>query len=220
MARISIRSIRYRRPAVPTWDIELERIIVIDSQQIPIPLCSSALFDRDAPVHVEIGFGKGRFLLAAAEQFPGNNWFGIEYAPPCVSLVAERAARHEIRNVRIVRGAAEEIIGRTFPDDFVSAYHIYFPDPWHKNRHHKRRLIQPPFATELHRTVVAGGLIHIATDNQGYFNEMVAAFSGVGMTQRGIAEEYADEPFRTNFEMRFITQGQPVYRAVFAKVAE
>jgi tRNA (guanine-N7-)-methyltransferase len=218
MARISIRSIRYRRPAVPTWDTELERSIVIDNLQTAALLDYSALFNRQAAFHVEIGFGKGRFLLAAAQRFPENNWFGIEYAPPCVSLVAERAARNELQNIRIVRGVAEEIVSRSFPDNLVSAYHIYFPDPWHKKRHHKRRLIQPPFAAELHRTLAVDGSVHVATDNEGYFREIVAALSGAGMVQGTVAEEYSGEEFRTNFEMRYIKQEQPVYRTVFSKV--
>jgi len=217
MARISIRSIRYRRPLNPTWDAELEQEIRCQIEGIEAPLDFTGLFQRQAPVHVEIGFGKGRFLLAAAERFPETNWLGIEYAPPCVALAAERAARKGLRNVRIARGVAEDIIAARFPADTVAAYHIYFPDPWPKKRHHKRRLIKPPFAAQLARTLEPEGFVNTATDNSEYFEEIIAACTGAGLERREVPDTYADDAFRTNFEMRFLAHGQPVYRAAFRK---
>jgi len=217
MPRISIRSIRYRRPTHPTWDLELERRIVLDRDALPGYWDFPALFGRDSPVEAEIGFGKGRFLLAAAETWPERNWLGIEYAPPCVALVAERAAKRNLRNVRLVRAAAESVVPEHIPPDSVRAYHIYFPDPWPKKRHHKRRLIQPPFAAELFRTILPGGWLHVATDFEDYFEEMVSAITGAGFHLVDVPDAREDEVFRTNYEMRFIRQAKPIYRARFMK---
>ena len=215
MPRMSIRSIRHRRPIHPTWDVELERAIVIPADESPGWWDFKRMFGQIAPVEVEIGFGKGRFLRAAAERSPERNWLGIEYAGPCVALAAERIAKHGLTNVRLVRGAAEDILTEHVPDGSLEAFHIYFPDPWPKKRHHKRRLIKFPFAADIVRALRPGGYLHVATDYDEYYEEMLPILMAAGLKLVDHPDAVQDEIFHTNYEMRFLEQSKPIYRARF-----
>lgn len=218
MPRISVRSIRYRRPKNPTWDIALERTLVLDPASISHPMDLSGIFGRSAPVEIEIGFGKGRFLLAAAAHWPDTNWLGIEYAGPCVQLVAERAAKRGLRNIRLIRADAALTV-EDLPDSSIRACHIYFPDPWPKKRHRKRRLIKQPFVERLFRTIAPGGWLHLATDFEDYFAEIVLAAQRAGFMLVDLPADGPedDEVFRTNYEKRFLERGTPIYRARFRR---
>ena len=217
MPRMSIRSIRHRRPTNPTWDVELERTMVITPEDVPGLWDWSHIFGRIASIEVEIGFGKGRFLRAAAERSPDRNWLGIEYAGPCVALAAERIAKRGLTNVRLVRGAAEEILTDHLSDASVEAFHVYFPDPWPKKRHHKRRLIKPAFAEEVVRALRPGGRLHIATDYGEYYDEMLPILTAAGLKLVDHPDAVQDEVFHTNYETRFLEQGKPIHRARFAR---
>ena len=217
MPRISIRSFRYYRPENPTWDVELEESLRPKRDTLSKPLSLSELFGNDAPVEVEIGFGKGRFLLAAAERWPDHNWLGIEYAPQCVMVAAERAAKRELRNIRVINAAAEDILSEHLVEGCVHAYHIYFPDPWPKKRHRKRRLVKAPLVRQLHRTIETGGSVHVATDFTQYYEEMVPIFEGNGFELVEHPEAREDEVFLTNYERKFLTQGKKISRARFVK---
>lgn len=219
MSRMSIRSIRYRRPKNPAWDLDLERTITLDRDALSEPWDLPALFGRTAPVEIEIGFGKGRFLLSAAQRWPDTNWLGIEYVGACVQLVAERAAKRDLRNVRLVRGDAAVIVEGAIPPNFIAAYHLYFPDPWPKKRHHKRRLVKQPFAERLFSTLEPGGCLHIATDYEEYFAEMVPAISAAGLQLVDLPADRPedDEVFQTNYERKWIEQGKTIYRARFRR---
>jgi len=218
MPRMSIRSIRHHRPANPTWDLELERRTILSPDHLPAGLwrCED-IFGRRAPVEIEIGFGKGRFLIAAAQTWPDRDWLGIEYSPACVALAAERSAKRGLTNIRLLRGAAEDILPAHVDDASVAAYHVYFPDPWPKKRHHKRRLIKPPFAAELFRTLEHGGQLHIATDYQEYYEEMLPILSGAGLILADRPDDAQQELFRTNYEVKFLQQGRQIHRARFTK---
>jgi len=216
MPRMSIRSIRYRRPDNPTWDTELEARIRPEMDSLSEPLDLEEFFGRNAPIEVEIGFGKGRFLMAAAEKSPEHNWLGMEYAVPCVMLAAERSARKELDNVRILHGAAEDLIPRFLPDRSIHAFHVYFPDPWPKKRHHKRRLIKPSLVAELRRALRPGGDLHVATDFTEYYQAMIPVITGEGFSLEEHPDPAQDQAFLTNYEMRFLDQGKPIHRARFS----
>ncbi len=216
MPRMSIRSIRYRRPENPTWDTELEARIRPDIQALPHPLDLRDLYAREAPLEVEIGFGKGRFLLAAAATMPERNWLGIEYAKPCVLFAAERAAKRELQNVRLLHGSAEDIVPLLLADTSVHAFHVYFPDPWPKKRHHKRRLIKPPFVRALNRALLPDGDLHLATDHTPYYEAMIPAILDAGFVRQEHPDPAQDEAFLTNYEMRFLQQRKPIHRARFS----
>ena len=125
-------------------------------------------FGTDAPLVVEIGFGRGEFLLDLAARDPDQPFLGIEYSRKRVLKLARKLARTESTNVRLVAEPAEEVLAETLRDQSVAVFWINFPDPWPKKRHFKRRLIQPELVALLTRRLVPGGLIEIATDHPGY----------------------------------------------------
>jgi tRNA (guanine-N7-)-methyltransferase len=130
------------------------------------------IFGRPGPVHIEIGSGKGTFLLRAATAHPDVNFLGIEWANRFYLHAVDRIGRWGLTNVRIIRTDAAIFLAEAIPPDSVACLHIYFPDPWPKKRHHKRRLIQPANMPALIRCLAPGGEIRLATDHVGYFEQM------------------------------------------------
>jgi tRNA (guanine-N7-)-methyltransferase len=131
------------------------------------------VFGRSAPLSVEIGFGNGAHLASRAANEPERNFVGIEVHPPGVGALLLAAADGGLRNLRIIRHDAVEALAVCFAPDSVDEVQILFPDPWHKKRHHKRRLIQPPFAALLASRLRPGGHLHLATDWQPYAEHML-----------------------------------------------
>jgi len=134
----------------------------------------SGLFGNDRPVEVEIGPGRGDVLLAFAEASPARNFFGIERTGGAAAAIVARAAKHGLANVRVVAGDARCIVAQLVSDDSVAAYHVYFPDPWPKTRHRKRRLVTAAFAAALARTLAPRGTVDVASDVRA----VVEAFAG------------------------------------------
>jgi len=130
------------------------------------------IFNNTNPVELEIGSGKGTFLLSAATQRPEHNFIGIEWARAYCTYAADRLRRHGRLNCRMVRAEAFDWICKSVPDESVTAVHVYFPDPWPKSRHHKRRLIQPVFLDQIRRILISGGTLRIKTDHTGYFEHI------------------------------------------------
>jgi tRNA (guanine-N7-)-methyltransferase len=173
------------------------------------------VFGNDRPVEVEIGFGKGAFLLEVARARPETNFFGIENQRRWVRRVEERIVRRGLSNVRVVWADAALLIGRFVRDASVRAYHVYFPDPWWKKRHHKRRLVTPEFARALHRTLEPGGTVWIATDVPERFQAMLAAFAGLPMVVE-VGATVSDRP-PTNFERKYRAEGRSLFYAAVRK---
>ena len=158
--------------------IRIQELSAPETEQMPDPLVEpealgetigwKELFGRSAPVEVEIGFGKGRYLIHAAQARPEADFLGREWALPFVRLVRYRIYRRRIRNVKLVRADALDILGQRIPAGSVRAMHVLFPDPWPKKRHHKRRLVSPGFAQMVVRVLEPGGAINVATDHAGY----------------------------------------------------
>lgn len=155
-------------------------VIGIDRGQLPAldagPIDFSGWFpgEPSRPVEIEIGSGKGTFLVRRAREQPGVNFIGIEYAREFWRYAADRCRRHNLLNVRLVHAEAESFIRCLVPRGFLQRVHIYFPDPWPKRRHHKRRLIQEAFLRMLHEKLQTGRMIRIATDHGEYFEWIVA----------------------------------------------
>lgn len=173
------------------------------------------LFGNTNAVEIEIGCGKGAFLLAFAAAHPDVNVLGIERQPRWVRIVADRMGRRGLANARVVAADAAVVVGRFVPDASVAAYHVYFPDPWWKKRHQKRRLVVPEFAAALHRTLAPGGTIHLATDVADRFEAMLAAFEGLPFEVNTDAPR--DAMPITNFERKYSAEGRPIYRVRFVK---
>ncbi|MBE7492693.1 MAG: tRNA (guanosine(46)-N7)-methyltransferase TrmB [Planctomycetes bacterium] len=179
----------------------------------------AAVFGNNHPVELELGVGKGRFLIQSAEQNPGVNFLGVEWAGRYFRLVAERAARRGLANFRIVRDDAAHLVRDNLADACIAVLHIYFPDPWPKARHHKRRLIQPPFARQCARVLQPGGLVRLATDHEDYAQQMEQVFLAdpdFTPTWRAVG---ADAPQGvTNWEQKFRAQGRTIHKFEFRRV--
>jgi tRNA (guanine-N7-)-methyltransferase len=130
----------------------------------PQPLDIAATFGRRAPVILEIGFGMGDATAQVAAAMPDHDFIGIEVHPPGVGALLKRIGESGLTNVRVVRHDAVEVLAQMLPPASLAGVHIWFPDPWHKKRHHKRRLIQPPFVQRLVQHLASGGYLHCATD--------------------------------------------------------
>ena len=209
-------------------DIITERIIPLS--EVAAPIDWEAFFGNPHPVEIEIGFGKGRFLLEASKRHPQVNYIGIERAQKYVGLTRERFEKYmrhfevdrasgTFSNVRLAWTDANYFVTRYVPAASVQAYHIYFPDPWPKKRQRKRRIFRnQDFLSALTNTLQSdGGRLYIATDYAAYFWEIQETLSQVNALCP-IAENLGpDRNITTNFEMKYTLEGRKIYRVVYEK---
>lgn len=174
----------------------------------------TAIFERAAPVEVEIGPGTGTFLCREAAQRPAVNFFAIEASRSRAVRVSALVEQQGLRNVRIVHAPAQCVV-RLIPDASVSAYHIYFPDPWWKRRHHKRRLFTPDFARDLARTLVAGGLVYLATDVLSVWRLAKECLESSGVTLSALPTRPRPSP--TAFEKKGLQRGATIWQGTFVR---
>ena len=137
------------------------------------PLDLAAVFGRCAPCTLEIGFGNGDALATMAGQQPDDDFIGIEVHRPGVGRLLQQLDEQELTNVRVMREDAVQILNTCFPDNSLDRLLLFFPDPWHKKRHHKRRIVQPDFVELLSRKIRPGGHLHMATDWEDYAQHML-----------------------------------------------
>ena len=164
---------------------------------------------------VEIGFGRGEFLLDLAARAPALAHLGVEYSGKRVLKMARRLARLELCNVRLLHAPAEQVLRELLAPGSVSAFWINFPDPWPKKRHQRRRLVQAPFVHELTARLAAGGSLHVATDHAGYAEQIDAVLGG----EPGLANAFAPARFlrevpgrmRTAYELEWRAEGRPLH---------
>ena len=157
------------------------------------------------PLVLEIGSGMGETSLEVAKAHPETDFVAVEVHGPGVGSLLNRIHREKIQNLRIVRHDAVEVLERMVADGSLAAVHLFFPDPWPKKRHHKRRLVQAPFVALLKRKLAPGGIVHAATDWPDYAAWIEAAFSGWEKASRGFAERPT-----TKFEARGQKLGHPI----------
>jgi len=172
---------------------------------------------RKKPLEVDIGCGKGRLLLARAEADPEINFLGIDRVSSRIEKIARRAARRGLTNIRLLRADAFQAVESFLPLSSVSVFYIFFPDPWPKRRHFKRRLFTESFAHSLLRATHPGGRVHIATDHSDYFDLIEKIMENEGEFER-IEPYIPSENERTNFEMVFLGINQTVNRCSFRKI--
>lgn len=181
----------------------------------------AAVFGREAPLVFEIGFGMGHSLVQMAEAEPDKNFIGVEVHRPGVGRLLHEMAERHLDNIRVYCDDAVEVLRHCIPDGSLDRVQIYFPDPWHKKKHHKRRLIQPAFVQSLRPKMKTGALLHIATDWANYaehIKEVMSAADGF----RNLAGEGRFSPrpaFRplTKFEHRGTRLGHDVWDLLFEK---
>ena len=189
----------------------------LDLTGLEPPLAWSELFGNDAPVELEVGSGKGLFLANAAAANPGHNFLGIEIARKYAGQAAVRLAKGELTNARMLPGDARAFLNRFVAPASLAALHIYFPDPWWKKRHKKRRVFCEPFVVDVARALVPGGDFWIATDVEEYFGVMGRLMdSHPEFAPQPTPEPHAPEhdlDYLTNFERKYRIEGRPIHRA-------
>lgn len=204
-----------------TRDLLVEPI-GLDVETLARPINWQDLFGNANPVEIEIGMGKGTFLTDQAKARPTTNFFGIEWARFFWRYASDRLRRHGCLNARTVRAEAGFFLDEFVPPGSVSVLHVYFPDPWPKARHHKRRLIQPKFVPVIRRVLAPGGRLQVVTDHHGYWEENIepTVRSAEGLTvvdynRPGSANE--GEFVGTNFERKYRQEGRPFYAVAAVK---
>jgi tRNA (guanine-N7-)-methyltransferase len=179
------------------------------------PVDLKLLFPGDSPVEIDLGCGKGRFLLARAAAHPKTRFLGIDRMLKRIRKIDNRARRMGLENVRLMRIEGYYAVSYLIPADSIRTYYIFFPDPWPKKRHHENRIFNPRFVDALHRTLETGGVVHIATDHLPYFED-------IAETMRGDKRFVEIEPFapqpeeRTDFELWYLDK-KPIGRCSFRK---
>ena len=184
------------------------------------PLDPAQAFGRSAPLVLEIGFGMGDATAAIAAALPDTDFLGVEVHSPGVGALLKLIGEQGLANVRIVRHDAVEVLDHMIAPGSLGGVHVFFPDPWHKKKHNKRRLIQPAFVAQLCTRLAAGGYLHCATDWQPYAEQMLEVLSAEPAL-RNTAEGYAPRPhYRplTKFERRGLKLGHGVWDLVFQRV--
>lgn len=185
------------------------------------PLEFATLFERPAPVTLEIGFGNGESLVALASTHPERNYLGLEVHPPGVGHLLLRCEAEHLQNVRVVCEDAVQVLQQRVQDASVDELLLYFPDPWPKKRHHKRRIVQPEFVALVARKLQPGGVLRMATDWQPYAEHMLATAGACdAMQNMSPAGDYVERPDSrpvTRFERRGQRLGHGVWDLAFRK---
>ncbi len=181
------------------------------------------IFASKGAIHIEIGSGKGTFIVEQAKAQPDVNFIGIEWANKFYRFAVDRIGRWGIENVRMVRTEAGKFLAEFVVDESVDCFHIYFPDPWPKKRHNKRRLFSDATIQQIIRCLKHGGVIKLATDHQKYFQQIQKVLEG----NKGVLEEVDFEPAAgakdgevvgTNYERKYIKENRPVYKIAVKKI--
>jgi len=197
---------RFADLVIPTGDFD---------KQIDLQKC----FGNGNPVEVDVGCGKGRFLLARASSCPETNFVGIDRQFRRVYNVARKASRAGLTNIRMLRIEATYAIAHMLPNDSVSVFYVLFPDPWPKRRHHRRRIFNEAFMDMLFSKLRAGGMVHAATDHDDYFRAIQTLFRN----DARFAEEpplVPSEEEKTGFQIIFESQGKSTGRCSIRKRAD
>lgn len=186
------------------------------------PTSWADIFQRQAPLVLEIGFGMGASLLQMAIAEPDKDFIGIEVYPPGVGGLLAAAAKQDIGNLRVYLADAVDVLDDCIPEQSLARVQIYFPDPWHKKKHHKRRLVQKPLMEKLVNKLVTGGVLHLATDCQAYAEHMVEVLENIpsleNMAQPGpYGQRPAYRPL-TKFEHRGLGLGHGVWDLLYRRL--
>lgn len=187
----------------------------------PAPLEFVEQFGRRAPVILEIGCGMGETTVAMAEANADHDYIGIEVHTPGVGALLTLIEARQIGNVRVIQHDAVEVLGDMIPRDSLAGVHIFFPDPWPKKRHHKRRLVKPSFISLVASRLIPGGVLHLATDWQDYAEEMLAVASAEVQLENvaaGFVQRPESRPM-TKFEARGLRLGHRVWDLMFRRRA-
>ncbi|MDD5250779.1 MAG: tRNA (guanosine(46)-N7)-methyltransferase TrmB [Rhodocyclaceae bacterium] len=207
--RVSSAQARHFEEGMPRWGIPY-RAALLDFD---------AVFGRGAPRILEIGCGMGETTATIAAAHPENDYLGIEVHTPGVGALFKEIATRALTNLRVIQHDAVEVVRDMLPPGSLAGIHIYFPDPWPKKRHHKRRLVQPPFVAQLAARLAPGGYLHCATDWEEYAQQMLAVLAAeplLANTAAGFAPRPDHRPL-TKFEQRGQRLGHGVWDVIFTR---
>jgi len=179
------------------------------------PLDLALLFGRQAPVELEIGVGKARFLLAAAAAHQDRSYLGIELQHDYTRIAETKIAALGLTNVRLFSLDGKELVKRRLLPGSLAALHVYFPDPWPKKRHHKRRLVDAAFAASAARALAPGGRLYAASDHPDYGPLILETFDAEPALRRLSAEETGDWRTGTDYERKALAARKPVWRGIW-----
>jgi tRNA (guanine-N7-)-methyltransferase len=189
---------------------------LVEPDSVLDPLDFPAWFGRPVPIEVELGSGDGGFLMRYAELHPDTGFVGVERLLGRIRKLERKAPRRGLKNVRGVRFDAPYLAQYLIVPATIQAFHIYFPDPWPKKRHRRRRLVNATLVQALHQALVPGGHVYLRTDDADYHSQMVTVFGGAS----GFVPCETPESLRvvlTDFEQTFLAQGKPTLRAAYQK---
>ncbi|MFK7160285.1 tRNA (guanosine(46)-N7)-methyltransferase TrmB [Marinospirillum sp. MEB164] len=188
------------------------------------PFDPEAVFGRQAPLVVEVGFGMGASLLAQAQAMPDHDFVGIEVHQPGVGKLLCEAGDLGLTNLRVYRADAVEVLHQCFAENTIDLFQLFFPDPWHKKKHHKRRIVQPPFVEAIRTRLKLGGRFHLATDWEAYAEHMRDVMNAAPGYQNTAAEgeDFVPRPASrplTKFEQRGERLGHGVWDLIYQRSA-
>jgi tRNA (guanine-N7-)-methyltransferase len=209
---------RALRKIDPSLDLSRHLLELAD---LPAPFDAAAIFGRDAPLEIEVGSGKGLFMASASAAYAERNFLGIEVAAKYARFAAAKLAKVQCENAVMLRGDGLRLFRELLPDACAAAVHVYFPDPWWKKRHKRRRVMNAAFLKDVERVLQPGGTLHFWTDVEEYFQttlELIAAATTLGgpFDVPPLDPEH-DLDYRTHFERRMRLHDLDVYRAEFRK---
>lgn len=196
--------------------------VVLKNEALDGEMDFERIFGRCGPVHIEVGSGRGTFLVNQAGAHPELNLLGIEWARRYWRYAVDRIGRRRLSNVRLIRADAAVLISDNISEDSVDCFHIYFPDPWPKRRHHKRRFFNDANLAQLLRCLKLGGRIRIATDHAEYFEQIQRVISACGdilEPAEFLPAAGADtgEWVGTNFERKYLRENRPIFTLAVRK---
>jgi len=174
----------------------------------------AVIFGSCAPLEIELGAGTGDFIIARAAEFPERNFLAIESSGVVARMLAVRCGRAQLRNLRVVRMDGRTLVNLMIGHESVSAYHVYFPDPWPKERHHKRRLFTPYLVANLQRTLAPGGALYVATDVGDYAGEIFAMLDATALV---CSAEQVPGCAKTAFGRKFAASGKAIHARAYRK---
>ena len=221
MCRFFIGGLMGRR-ALPKIDpsVNVDKHLSFVSE-LEKPFDPQSLFEKPQPLELEIGSGKGHFVLQHSQKNPDRHYLGNEIAKKYARFGAYRLAKHGVPNGHILSGDGLLFFKEFLPDQCADDVHVYFPDPWWKERHRRRRVMQPSFVSDVDRVLVSGGRLHFWTDVEQYFDETInlvadcSNFSEPKPVEPNVPEH--DMDYQTHFERRMRMNAHDVYRTMFVK---
>ena len=195
--------------------------IIYNLPDSPKTICLRELFGNDRPIELEIGTGKGGFLLQQARAHEDRNYLGIEWANKYFKLAADRMARWGVGNVRMIRCDAKVFVQQCLPAASISAMHLHHPDPWPKRRHHRRRLLDAAFIDAAAKALADGGMLDVQTDHAEYFEQIRSVLRAQPDLEETLFARQnqgeCDDVIATNFQIKYERVGREIYRLTYRR---